>query len=603
MNLGLIIRHFNISSNMVFPKTQALKLVMLLLSSFFIVACVSIPGQISSQNGEFESAKKSVVEPIEVDEDLPNLELNTELLEQLLIANFASNQGDWTLAAKNTLAAAKNSQDYRLARLTAFLALRAENFKQAVEGAELWVALEENPLEAKVTLLRAQLEASDIAGAIKGFERNALENDVDINVHIKEVAAILVRQNNSESAIAVLQSYILKHPKSSQVALSSAYVAERFKRDDLAEQWLNVTLGLKPDWDLAAQMKAALLARQGKMDERSNYIAEYLISNPLSVGMRINHAAELARDKKYQDALSLMQQVLSEEPENVSALNYSAALAQQLERTELAKDYYQQALKVDPSNDEIRWALARFAVQDEQYLRAERYYQQIQSEGNYFQAQLQVANMRYFTRGLDGAITALRILEPKTEKEYVARATTRHYLLLQDYKYEEAFGAINETLAYLPENIELMYARALVAAELNELQTAEDDLRFIIGKDPSHANALNALGYTLADQTNRYQEAKELILQALELRPNQAHILDSMGWVFYRLDEFEQAVDFLQRAYDKAPEVEVAAHLGEVLWEKGEEERARIVWLEAFRADDKNPLLNKTLERYGINLE
>ena len=589
---------------MIFSKTQTLKLLILLLSSMFVVACASIPNQDLSDNKTIQPTELTNKEkPVAVDENLPDLELNADLLEQLLIANFASNQGDWSLAAKSTLAAAKSSKDYRLARLTAFLALRAEKFNQATEGAELWVELQADQIEAETTLLRAQLEAGDVDSAFKGFKNNALKNNIPIDEHIKEVVAILVRQNNSDSAIAVLKKYIVEHPKSSQVALSSAYVAEQFRRENLTEQWLNTALDLKPDWDIAAQMKVASLARQGKKAERSEFIEEFVSAYPASIGMRINYAAELARDKKYEEAFTLMQKVLMDDPENVSALNYIAALAQQLEQPKLAKEYYQQALKLDPSNDEVRWALARFAVQDEKYLRAERYYEQIKGEKNYFHAQLQVANMRYFTRGLDGAITTLRTLEPKTEEEYVARATTRHYLLLQDYHYEEAFSAINETLAFLPKNIELVYARALVAAELNELQTAEDDLRFIIDQDPNHANALNALGYTLADQTDRYQEAKKLVLQALELRPNQAHILDSMGWVFYRLDEFEQAIDFLQRAYNKASEVEVAAHLGEVLWEKGDQDKARQIWAEAFSADDNNPLLNKTLERYGIDLE
>ena len=208
--------------------------------------------------------------------------------------------------------------------------------------------------------------------------------------------------------------------------------------------------------------------------------------------------------------------------------------------------------------------------------------------------------MRYYTRDLDSAIEVLRALEPATEAEYVDRATTRHYLLLQDYKYDEAYSAINETLAFLPNNVELKYARALVAAELSELETMEGDLRSIIANHPNHANALNALGYTLADQTDRYLEAKELVLQALALRPNDAHILDSMGWVFFRLKDYQQAIDFLQRAYQIAPQVEVAAHLGEALWANGELDKARTVWAEAILKDDNNPLLNKTLKRLGI---
>jgi tetratricopeptide (TPR) repeat protein len=171
------------------------------------------------------------------------------------------------------------------------------------------------------------------------------------------------------------------------------------------------------------------------------------------------------------------------------------------------------------------------------------------------------------------------------------------------YEYDEAFGYINETLVYLPENPELLYARALVAAELRKIDIAEQDLRAIIAKHPEHANALNALGYTLADQTDRYDEAKEFILKALALRPNDAHILDSMGWVLYRLKDFDRAIEFLQKAYKISPEAEVAAHLGEVLWESGQPEKARLVFLQSYAEESDNPILNKVIQRYGIELD
>ena len=536
-----------------------------------------------------------------LNQNLPNLDLDPVLLEQLLITNFASYSGRWSLAANNAMAAAEASRDPRVARLAALLALRAKKYTDAIAGAELWIDLQSNNVDAKTTLLLAQLGGGEVDAAYRGFEQRQLKRPLE--GHIKEVAGLLIRQSNVESAIAVAERYLLAHPDSAQVALSAAYVADRFEREELAEQWLQKALELSPDSDVAAQMRISILRRQGKTEERATYIEKFVSDHPSSVGMRINHAAELARKEKFPAALATMQAVLEDDGKNVTALIYSAALAQQLDQVELAKEYYQQALALDPDNDDIHWELARFAVREQEYQRAERYYQQIDDEPNYFRAQLQVANMRYYTQGLKAAIKTLRLLKPDTESEYVDRATTRHYLLLQDHQYEEAFGAINETLAYLPENVELVYARALVAAELNELQTVETDLRSIIAKHPDHANALNALGYTLADQTERFVEAKELIVKALQLRPNDAHILDSMGWVLYRLSDFDKSVGYLQRAYTQAPEGEVAAHLGEVLWEKGEPDKARQVWLDAFDKETDNPLLNRTLERYGISLE
>jgi len=530
---------------------------------------------------------------------LPKLELSEELLADLIVASLASHNEQWSVAAAKTFSAAQASNDPRLARLASLYAMQDKDYARAVEAAKHWVQLNTKEADAQITLLLAHLSAGEAEPAFEILQSRQAESSIE--EFIKDVAGILVQQSNADVAIEIMSKYSEQSPASPQVALSSAYVARSFKNDELTQKWTEKALRLKPGWGLAAQMKASLLQRQDKGEERSRYIKQFLENHPTDHGMRINYAADLAQQKLFPSALEQMQIVLENDGNNAAALNYAAALANQLQKTDQAKNYYKQALALDSKNDEARWALARYAIQDENYLQAERHYQQIESPSSYFGAQLQVANMRYHTEGLESAIDVLRALEPKTEAEYVERATTRHYLLLQGRKYDEAFSAINEALTYLPDNIELVYARALVAAELSELKTAESDLRSIIIRYPDHANALNALGYTLADQTDRYAEAKELILKALELRPNDAHILDSMGWVLFRLKDFEQAIEFLQRAYDAAPEVEVAAHLGEVLWESGEMEKARGVWADAIAKDDENPLLLKTLERYGVS--
>lgn len=557
--------------------------------------------QVSEPVSTLDNVTEPAADTADLDKLLPKMELNETLLEQLLVANFSSYVADWHRAATNAMAAAKSSQDYRVARLAALLAMRAKDYSTATRSAELWVTLNESSSDAKNTLLLAQLGANDIEAAYASFIQRQGKQSVDD--YIKDISSVLLRQGNAEAALAIVERYVQAHPKSAQVALSATYVAENFAAEHRAEKWLEQALVLKPNWDLAAQMKANILRRQGKDEEHSNYIEQFVADNPTSIGMRINVAADLARKEKFTEALTLMQAVIKDDRKNIAALNYSAALARHLEQVDLAKGYYKKALRLDPKNDEIRWALAGIAVQEEKYPLAERYYQAIKGQENYFRAQLQVSNMRYLTRGLKSAIDTLRALNPRTEAEYIDRATTRHYLLMKDNQYEEAFGAINETLAYLPENLDLVYARALVAAELGELKTAEEDFRFIISKHPNHADALNALGYTLADQTDRYEEAKELIAKALELRPKDAHILDSMGWVFFRLKQHDQAIDYLQQAYDEAPEAEVAAHLGEVFWVKGEVEKAKLIWQEAFEKESDNPLLTKTLERFGIEFQ
>lgn len=557
-------------------------------------AAVPSGEQVTAAEGSAEEAKS---EPA-AEENLPQLELDATLLEQLLVTSLATSRGDMNLAVENAFNSATSTRDPRLARLATLLSLRINRYARAAEAAQLWLELQPDSANARDAVMVAQVGAGNVEEALQYFKDHYSEQDLD--VQIREVAGILVRQSNKDAALDIASHFTEQHPQSAQVMLSSAYVADSFKSNTLASKWLEQALELKPGWDLAAQMKASMLRKLGKLEEMGDYVRDFVSAYPESVPMRMNLAAEQARDQSYDEALTTVQSVLQDEPNDVSALNYAAALASQLEQPELALQYYQHAVEIEPDNEDVRWALARHAAQQKNYLRAEQHFQKITSEDNFLRAQLQVANMRFHTRSLKDAINTLRALDPLTEEDYVDIAITRHYLLMQGREYEEALGYINETLIYLPDNTELKYARALVAAELNEVQTAEQDLRYIIGLQPNHANALNALGYTLADQTDRYEEAKALISKALELRPKDAHILDSMGWVLYRLKDFDGALDYLQQAFEVSAEVEVGAHLGEVLWESGQHDKANDVWRNALDIDAENPLLQKTLLKYGV---
>jgi tetratricopeptide (TPR) repeat protein len=136
---------------------------------------------------------------------------------------------------------------------------------------------------------------------------------------------------------------------------------------------------------------------------------------------------------------------------------------------------------------------------------------------------------------------------------------------------------------------------------MNRLDILERDLRTILASEPDHADALNALGYTLADQTDRYEEAFELISRALELKPENAAILDSMGWVHYRLGNLEAALAYLRRAAAKDFDSEIAAHLGEVLWVTGNQAEAMRVWQDALERDAGSPLVREAMQRLQSN--
>ena len=157
----------------------------------------------------------------------------------------------------------------------------------------------------------------------------------------------------------------------------------------------------------------------------------------------------------------------------------------------------------------------------------------------------------------------------------------------------------NAALLVLPDDIALRYTRALLAVEMGRLELGERDLRQIISAKPDNAAALNALGYTLADLTQRFDEAEQLILQAYELQPDDPSIIDSMGWVSYRRGNLAEAEKYMREAWKIFRNAEIAAHLGEVLWARGQKDEARSLWKLGIQMDSENEVLINTMQRFG----
>ena len=156
------------------------------------------------------------------------------------------------------------------------------------------------------------------------------------------------------------------------------------------------------------------------------------------------------------------------------------------------------------------------------------------------------------------------------------------------------------SLEEVPGNSDLLYSRGMLADKLDRLDIVERDMREIISREPDNADALNALGYTLADRTDRYEEAYALIKRAIELKPDEPYIVDSMGWVLYRMGRHQEALEQLRRAMSINPDPEIAAHLGEVLWALGKQAEAREIWSTALEATPEDERLLDVIERFGL---
>src|SRR5690606_6020856 len=224
--------------------------------------------------------------------------------------------------------------------------------------------------------------------------------------------------------------------------------------------------------------------------------------------------------------------------------------------------------------DEAHFYLARLADQEQEIDVALKHYDQVRSGTHFFTALGRSAYLLATTERLPEAQNLFERAQNTFPEQSPQIQQLQINLLMELEEYEAALTAVNDVLAQQPDDSQLLYIRASIFDKLNDITSMEQDLRKILDKEPDNAVALNALGYILADRTNRYQEAYALIEKALALKPDNPAIMDSMGWAEYRLGNLEKAVSWLRRAYERFPDPEIASHLGEVLWVSGQRDEA-----------------------------
>ncbi len=265
----------------------------------------------------------------------------------------------------------------------------------------------------------------------------------------------------------------------------------------------------------------------------------------------------------------------------------------------LAESYFLDLIKRNTRLADAYFELGRIEEQRGDYAKANEWYERVTSDDRYLTAQMRIGVVLAKagdTTAVSQHFDTLRRKDPKNSINlYLAEAEA----LREGEHYQEAFDTLDRALALHTNDKDLLYARALVAERLDRVDVLERDLRAILASDPKNGQALNALGYTLADRTDRHQEALGYIEQALVLLPDDPAVLDSMGWVQYRLGDNTKALQYLRRAYQRNPDAEIAAHLSEVLWASGQREEAKKIWREALTKTPDSSHLRKLQERLG----
>ncbi len=536
--------------------------------------------------------------PAPVVRKIPPAPLTGKLLYHLLAGDLAIQRGHMDFAFEQYLDAARGTRDPRVAEMAARLAGYAHRKRLGLEAAERWVSLEPESANAQEVAVVLAVRAAQNDKALAHLESLLALPDPVGGRALLRVAGVLVAGPDRDAALAVFKRLAQRRPKRAVVHLALARVAFQTRRLPLAAGEAGRALALRAGWSAAALLLAEVRIRQGHVESALAELGRVVDAHPRERRLRLAYARLLLQAGRLPDAAREFHVLVRRNPKDADAIYALGLLSLQAQRPKDAQGYLARLVKLGVRTNEAHYYLGRIAESEGHPSAALAEYRRVRQGELGLDAQIRIARILALQGDVQAARTRLENLRRHLPGMAVRLYLAETAILREAKHYRQAMTVYDQALRRYPDNNDLLYGRALVAEHLGELQRSEGDLRTILARDPDNAMALNALGYTLADRTTRYREALGYIQKALKRRPNDPAILDSMGWVQYRLGHYPQALSFLRRALKlSGGNDEIAAHLGEVLWTGGEHAAARKVWQAALRRHPDSTALRAVVQR------
>lgn len=568
-----------------------------LIALLAALAAFNVLAQVPEPDDDDDEAPPSAaaVQP-QAAEKLPLQDLTEPMLYQLLLGEIAAQRDNPALAAQTFLELAKRTRDPRVARRAVEIANYARAPALALEAARLWHEADPGSPQAlrMVTALlvnaRRVEEAEPYIAKLLAGEGDAAAGG------LMQLGQLLAQNPDKAANLKVVQRVAQRYPQLPEARFAVAQAAVAANDEALALAELRRAAEMRPDWEHAALYEAQLLRRNSPEDAVKR-LAGFLERFPNARDARLGLARLLVGEKRYADARAQFQVLLATHKDDMEAIYGVGLLALQAKEYAIAEANLRRLLELGYRDaNGVRFTLGQMAEERKDWSRAIEWYQTIQRGEQALPARLRVANVLAKQGRLEEARAFLRSSGTGGGQE-VQLLIAEAQLLREANRHREAFELLGGALEKNPDQPDLLYDHALTAEKLERVDVLEANLRKLIQARPDHAHAYNALGYSLADRNERLPEARKLIERALQIAPDDHFIIDSMGWVLYRMGDLKGAADHLRRAWRSRQDGDIGAHLGEVLWVMGERAEAERVWKEAAEASPENATLHNTIKR------
>lgn len=526
-------------------------------------------------------------------------EFNRESVYELLVAELAGQKGQFELAMANYLKQARLTRDPNIAERATRVAQYLRNVGAITEAAELWIATDpENPepyqISASILLHQKRYdEALPLVDRALEYDRPRMlavirsqipEMSADVSTGYLSLFDEMLANNPNQADLLVTQGLLHKQQGNVDTALAVFEKALKANRNNV---------------DAVAQ-KAELQRLQGEFRKALMTIEPALKSQPDNQPLLILKTQLLFQSGQLKQGVKEAKRILKQNGQDYQLKFYLALLMLENNQTAEAKELFEELRAQNENDTRPHFYLGAIAQQDGKIEKAIAHFEKVDDPATTFQAISRIATLLDTPEDRERLSLIISDVR-KTRPDLASQLFTlqAEWLNLHDFS-DEALILLEEAIARFEDDVSLLYTRAMLL-EATDFDRAEVDLRRILDIEPNSSLALNALGYTLTVHTKRYEEAYQLISRALEMRPDDPAIIDSMGWVLFKLQRYDEAVEYLLRAYEAIPDGEVASHLIQAYWAKGDKDKALALLKQGLNKSPDNSHLQEAAQAIGAH--
>jgi len=541
-----------------------------------------------------EVVPQPLPEPVEIQYG----NFDEDVLTRVIIAEMAGQRGYNQKALEDYLALARETNDINIIRRASRIASFMRDIPAAIETSNLWLAKEPESQEALRTLAFQMATLGRYREAMTHMRKLlALGYNIDFRLITNRTAVDNDAELFLDALIADLQELKTLYPENQSVKLGLAHLHHQNSQAEKAYMEVSTLTNALNDNPEVVLLEVELLEILERPEQARERLQEALKNNSNHKELRFQYARKLIDDQRYSDARDQFAIIVEQYPDDYDMLYSLALLSMEINLFSEARQYFEIMVENAQRLDDAHYYLGFISVQENKNDEAIKHFFNVNGGGNFLQAQRSLTELMIRAGRYREVRSRLQNVRFRNPDYNIALLSMEANVLMDEGQMDEAGRVLNNAVGAFPNNIQLLFLRSVYSQEINDLALMEEDLRRIIQLNPNNPVAYNSLGYTLADRTDRFNEAYELIKRAFELAPNDAAIIDSLGWVQYRLGMYEEAIENLDRAYELFPDHEVAAHLGEVLWVTGERTQARSIWRKALESQPNSEFIRSTMER------